>query len=82
MLVCPVWSRVGARLPEQDIDKLSTTREGGVTMRDDERRTDEQRSEERETYERPTLTPAGSFTNLTGLSGHGPKDTLTKHQLM
>ena len=51
-------------------------------MRDDERRTDEQRSEERETYERPTLTPAGSFTNLTGLSGHGPKDTLTKHQLM
>ena len=32
--------------------------------------------------ERPTLTPAGSFTNMTGLSGHGPKDTLTKHQLL
>lgn len=51
-------------------------------MRDDERRTDEQQTDERETYERPTLTPAGSFTNLTGLNGQGPKDVLTKHQLL
>jgi hypothetical protein len=51
-------------------------------MRDDERRTDEQQTDERETYERPTLTPAGSFMNLTGLGGHGPKDTLVKHQLL
>ena len=51
-------------------------------MRDDERRTDEQQSDERETYERPTLTPAGSFTNLTGLGGQGPKDTLVKHQML
>jgi hypothetical protein len=49
-------------------------------MRDDERRPEE--TEERETYERPTLTPAGSFANLTGLDGHGPKDTLTKHQML
>ena len=53
-----------------------------MTMGDDERRTDEEQSDERETYERPTLTPAGSFTNLTGLNGHGPKDVLTKHQLL
>lgn len=51
-------------------------------MRDDERRTEEQETEERETYERPTVTPAGSFTNLTGLNGQGPKDMLTKHQLL
>jgi Family of unknown function (DUF5972) len=48
-----------------------------MTMRDDERRSDE-----RETYERPTLTLAGSFTNMTGLNGQGPKDTLAKHQLL
>ena len=51
-------------------------------MRDDERRPDEQQSDERETYERPTLTPVGSFTNLTGVSGSGPKDSLVKHQLL
>ena len=51
-------------------------------MRDDERRTDEQQLDERETYERPTLTPAGSFVNMTGLNGQGPKDTLAKHQLL
>ena len=50
-------------------------------MRDDERRVDEQ-VDERETYERPTLTPAGSFMNMTGLNGQGPKDTLAKHQLL
>jgi hypothetical protein len=44
-------------------------------MRDDERR-----AEDRKTYERPTLTPAGSFTNMTGLGGHGPKDLLVKKQ--
>lgn len=46
-------------------------------MRNDERRTDERR-----TYERPTLTPAGSFKNVTGLGGHGPKDTVMKKQLL
>jgi hypothetical protein len=46
-------------------------------MRPDERSTDERRP-----YERPTLTPAGSFKNVTGLSGHGPKDVLLKHQLL
>jgi hypothetical protein len=51
-------------------------------MRDDERRIDEQQIDERQTYERPTLTPAGSFTNMTGLSGQGPKDTVLKHQLL
>jgi hypothetical protein len=51
-------------------------------MRDDERHTEERETDQRESYERPTLTPAGSFTNMTGLSGHGPKDTLTKHQLL
>jgi Family of unknown function (DUF5972) len=51
-------------------------------MRDDERRADEQQTDERETYERPTLTPAGSFVNMTGLSGSGPRDTLDKHQLL
>jgi hypothetical protein len=45
-------------------------------MRDDERR-----AEDRKTYERPTLTSAGSFTNMTGLGGHGPKDTLVKKQM-
>jgi hypothetical protein len=55
------------------IDELQ--REGGVTMRDDERR-----AKDREPYERPTLTPAGSFTNMTGLGGHGPKDLLVKKQ--
>lgn len=34
------------------------------------------------TYERPTLTAAGSFFRLTGLSGHGPGDFLLKHQLL
>ncbi|HYT27005.1 MAG TPA: keywimysin-related RiPP [Actinomycetota bacterium] len=34
------------------------------------------------TYERPTLTAAGSFKKLTGLSGHGPRDVLLKHQLL
>jgi hypothetical protein len=33
-------------------------------------------------YERPTLTKAGSFKRLTGLSGHGPRDMLVKHQLL
>jgi hypothetical protein len=51
-------------------------------MRDDERRTDKRETDERDTYERPTLTPAGSFANLTGLDGSGPKDTLTKHQML
>ena len=51
-------------------------------MRDDERRTEDQETDERESYERPTLTPAGSFTNLTGLGGQGPKDTALKHQLL
>jgi hypothetical protein len=55
---------------------------GGMTMRDDERRADERETDERETYERPTLTPAGSFTTMTGLNGRGPKDTLFKHQLL
>jgi hypothetical protein len=40
------------------------------------------RNDERRTYERPTLTPAGSFKSITGLSGHGPKDMLLKHQLL
>lgn len=51
-------------------------------MRDDERQIDVQEPDQRETYERPTLTPAGSFTNMTGLNGQGPKDTLAKHQLL
>jgi hypothetical protein len=34
------------------------------------------------TYERPTLTPAGSFRKVTGTGGHGPKDFLTKKQLV
>jgi len=34
------------------------------------------------TYERPTLTPAGSFKKLTGLGGTGPKDAVTKKQLL
>jgi hypothetical protein len=51
-------------------------------MRDDALRTEEQETDEREAYERPTLTPAGSFTTMTGLNGQGPKDTLTKHQLL
>jgi hypothetical protein len=46
-------------------------------MRNDERHIDERR-----TYERPTLTPAGSFTDMTGLGGQGPKDTLVKHQML
>jgi hypothetical protein len=32
------------------------------------------------TYERPTLTPAGSFKEVTGESGWGPRDLLCKHQ--
>ena len=51
-------------------------------MRDDERRTEDRETDERESYERPTLTPAGSFTNLTGLGGQGPKDTTLKHQML
>ncbi|HJT99941.1 MAG TPA: keywimysin-related RiPP [Actinomycetes bacterium] len=51
-------------------------------MRDNERALDERETDERESYERPTLTPAGSFTSMTGLNGQGPKDTLTKHQLL
>ena len=51
-------------------------------MRDNERAMDERETDERESYERPTLTPAGSFTNMTGLNGSGPKDTLAKHQLL
>ena len=51
-------------------------------MGDDDRRDDERQADEPEAYERPTLTPAGSFTKLTGLNGQGPKDTLTKHQLL
>lgn len=34
------------------------------------------------TYERPTLTAAGSFKKVTGTGGHGPKDFLTKKQLL
>jgi hypothetical protein len=34
------------------------------------------------TYERPTLTKAGSFKKITGLGGHGPRDTLVRHQLL
>jgi Family of unknown function (DUF5972) len=33
-------------------------------------------------YERPTLTKAGSFKKLTGCSGSGPRDTVTRHQLL
>jgi hypothetical protein len=33
-------------------------------------------------YERPTLTAAGPFKKLTGLGGHGPKDMLTKKQMV
>ncbi len=51
-------------------------------MRDDERLAEDRQTDERETYERPTLTPAGSFMNMTGLNGYGPKDVLTKHQLL
>jgi Family of unknown function (DUF5972) len=32
-------------------------------------------------YERPTLTAAGSFKKVTGLSGSGPKDKLFRHQM-
>jgi hypothetical protein len=53
-----------------------------MTMRDDERTLDERATDDREGYERPTLTPAGSFTTMTGLNGQGPKDTLAKHQLL
>jgi len=34
------------------------------------------------TYERPTLIKAGSFKKVTGLSGHGPRDMILKHQLL
>ena len=51
-------------------------------MRDDERLAEDRQTDERDTYERPTLTPAGSFTNMTGLNGSGPRDTLDKHQLL
>jgi Family of unknown function (DUF5972) len=45
-------------------------------------RPDERITYERRPYERPTLTPAGSFNKVTGLSGQGPKDVLLKHQLL
>jgi hypothetical protein len=45
--------------------QIATVIERGVAMR---------------TYERPTLTLAGSFKRLTGESGWGPRDVLTKHQ--
>jgi hypothetical protein len=32
-------------------------------------------------YERPTLTLAGSFRNMTGMGGFGPRDALVKRQL-
>jgi hypothetical protein len=35
-----------------------------------------------QTYERPTLTSAGSFKKVTGTGGSGPKDFLTKKQLL
>lgn len=73
MLVCPLCGRVGGRLfGTMRTVQLVRYQEGGVTMRDDER----------QTYERPTLTPAGSFKNVTGLGGHGPKDTVMKKQLL
>jgi hypothetical protein len=31
-------------------------------------------------YERPTLIKAGSFKNVTGLGGLGPRDVVFKHQ--
>jgi hypothetical protein len=34
------------------------------------------------TYERPTLTKAGSFQKVTGMGGSGPRDFLTRHQLL
>jgi hypothetical protein len=34
------------------------------------------------TYERPTLTLAGSFKKMTGTGGTGPKDFLTKKQML
>jgi hypothetical protein len=34
------------------------------------------------TYERPTLTPAGSFLQLTGVAGRGPKDVLGGKNLL
>lgn len=34
------------------------------------------------TYERPTLTKVGCFKKVTGLGGHGPKDAVTKKQLL
>ena len=33
-------------------------------------------------YERPTLTAAGSFKKLTGAGGTGPKDAVTKKQML
>jgi hypothetical protein len=33
-------------------------------------------------YERPTLTPAGSFKKVTGLGGWGPRDTVSKRQML
>jgi hypothetical protein len=32
------------------------------------------------TYERPTLTRIGSFKELTGLGGSGPRDVAMRHQ--
>jgi Family of unknown function (DUF5972) len=34
------------------------------------------------TYERPTLTAVGTFAELTGLGGRGPRDILFRHQLL
>jgi hypothetical protein len=53
--------------PERKKKGGLTMLEGGVAMRP---------------YERPTLTKAGSFKKLTGLSGSGPKDSILKHQLL
>jgi Family of unknown function (DUF5972) len=33
------------------------------------------------TYERPTLTKSGTFKEVTGLGGHGPRDVLVKKQM-
>jgi len=34
------------------------------------------------TYERPTLTKAGSFKEVTGMGGSGPRDFVVRHQLL
>ncbi len=85
VLVCPEWGRV-VRPPAPNGSANDTncpkTRKGGMTMRDDQRGAEDRQTDDREAYERPTLTPAGSFTSMTGLNGTGPRDTLAKHQLL